>query len=201
MTSVPTYTPSQLKAHEAAKERARRRLMASGIGGGMKRKTSAGDGEKAKEAAFDFSSFSTASTFSIRLHSDYTPYGIGLVGGPAECIRTMDQIAREILKAYPGVSLADIKGSRKTANIYWPRHHIVHSILAERPDISSTMLGRWMGGRDHTSILNSRRQWENRLQREKDNASKSKHDADASRTLRGGKGESRKKGETGSMDQ
>lgn len=201
MPATPVYTQSQLNAHKAAQERARRRNEAARRAANGNVEARVSDADKPKEYAFDFASFATSVSFSIKPHSDYTPYGIGFAGGQSECLRTMDQIARGVLKAYPGITLADIKGSRRTANIYWPRHHIVHSILAERPDISSTMLGRWMGGRDHTSILNSKRQWENKLQREKDNASKSKHDADASRTLRGGKGESRKKGETGSMDQ
>lgn len=67
--------------------------------------------------------------------------------------RNMTQIAIDVLRGFPNVTLSEIKGAHRTRNIVFPRHLTTYMIHLERPDISYPRLGKFMGGRDHTSIL------------------------------------------------
>lgn len=74
--------------------------------------------------------------------------------------RSMDEIALSILQRFPGVELRGIKGRRRTKHLTFPRHLISYAIKEERPDLSYPQIGRWCGGRDHTTTLNSVRKIE-----------------------------------------
>lgn len=90
---------------------------------------------------------------------DYRRYLIDaeyeMAGIDAPCSLSMNEIAIMVLKDYPGISVEEIKGTRRTKNLTIPRHIICYTIRKLRPDISMPMIGRWCGKRDHTTVLNS----------------------------------------------
>ncbi|MCL6653504.1 hypothetical protein A6R70_14520 [Agrobacterium rubi] len=73
--------------------------------------------------------------------------------------RTMREIAEEVLRNFPDVTIADIKGQSRTDRICRPRHLIVHAIKTELGK-SWPEIGRFIGGKDHTTCLHSYRKIE-----------------------------------------
>lgn len=139
---------------------------------------------EAKERAFDAVSVTTSVSFLMKHHVEYAPYGVSLTGGQADNkhrFRTMYEIASEVISRYDGISVDDIRNYGKDLRLRMPRHHVVHAILSERPDVSQAKLGNWLGGRDRTTILHSYRQWEKKLKRENENA---RNDTDAGKAAR-----------------
>lgn len=63
-----------------------------------------------------------------------------------------------------GVEVADIFGHRKTAKILASRWEAIYRIKTT-VKISHAALGRWIGGRDHTSIMYVMEQYEKSLAR------------------------------------
>lgn len=76
--------------------------------------------------------------------------------------RTMMEIAADVLKDFPGITIKDIKGSRRTRAIVLPRQIAMYHIYREREDLSFPMIGRFFGGRDHTTVLHAVRKFEPR---------------------------------------
>lgn len=74
--------------------------------------------------------------------------------------RLMKDICLDVLRQFPGVTLEDVKGKRQTRYIVAARHTCMHAIYSERKDISFPVLGRFFGGRDHTSCLAAVRKME-----------------------------------------
>lgn len=72
-----------------------------------------------------------------------------------ESRRTVHDIVCDVLKAYPDVSLNDIKGPRRGRHIIAARMEAVYAVRMLRPDMSYPAIGRWFGGRDHSTILHS----------------------------------------------
>jgi chromosomal replication initiation ATPase DnaA len=53
-----------------------------------------------------------------------------------------------------GVSLNDLASHRRQAELVWARALFVHLVKTHGPaDLSYPAIGRWLGGRDHTSIM------------------------------------------------
>lgn len=73
--------------------------------------------------------------------------------------RTMREIADEVLSAFPDVTLADIKSPSRMRHIVRPRQLIVHAIKTEL-NKSWPEIGRFIGGRDHTTALHAFRKIE-----------------------------------------
>lgn len=63
----------------------------------------------------------------------------------------MPTIAAEIA-AMHGVTVADQIGPSRIATIARARHHAMWRMYQE-PHLSLTMIGRYLGGRDHTTVL------------------------------------------------
>lgn len=68
--------------------------------------------------------------------------------------RSMLEITREVLSRHEGVSLADIRSHKRQRYITKARHDVIRSIFAERADLTSPVVGRFLN-RDHTSILSA----------------------------------------------
>lgn len=99
--------------------------------------------------------FSMASSFTINPVDDYCPYHSEIVfqlDDIPERRRSMKDIATEVLKDFPGVSLAEILGQKRTRSFIYPRHLAMYRIWAERRDLSFPMIGKFFN-RDHTVIL------------------------------------------------
>jgi len=62
-------------------------------------------------------------------------------------------IAEEAASA--GLSVADIKGPRRTRVVAFARHAAMARVYMERPDLSLPQIGRLFGGRDHTTVLHA----------------------------------------------
>jgi len=88
---------------------------------------------------------------------DYRMYMLACEEGrlyrPAKPKRSMDDIAADVLRFFPGKRLAMIKGVQRTKDIVLPRHIILYEIRTQRPDKSFPEIARWCGGIDHTSAI------------------------------------------------
>ncbi|RVG88690.1 helix-turn-helix domain-containing protein [Sinorhizobium meliloti] len=79
---------------------------------------------------------------------------------PVAVRRSMKEICLDVLQRFPGATLEDVKGPRRSRYIVAARHTCVYAIYAERKDISFTSLGRFFE-RDHTTVLHAIRNIEN----------------------------------------
>ena len=61
-----------------------------------------------------------------------------------------------IVAEVTGVGVPDLVGPRRNRRFAWPRFLAVHILLAVRPDLSFPMIGKVLGGRDHTTAMHAR---------------------------------------------
>ena len=73
--------------------------------------------------------------------------------------RSIDDIVREVLARYPGVTLALIRSNRRTRDLTEPRQVAMFEVYTQRPDLSLPMIGRYFR-RDHTTIIHAVRKIE-----------------------------------------
>lgn len=73
---------------------------------------------------------------------------------------TMQEIAADVAALY-GVTVADIRGEDRTRRIVTARNHAAWS-MDQQPHLNRSQIGRWMGGRDRTTISNAIAQHEAR---------------------------------------
>lgn len=66
--------------------------------------------------------------------------------------RSLRDICEEVLLRYPSVSLADVRGVRRTREVVAARHACIKAVYDERTDISSPIIGKYFL-RDHTVVL------------------------------------------------
>lgn len=161
MNQHVTLTPSQLAFHQAAKERAMRKIEAARRNGQAAVTKPIDQTVRAPEAEEDHAEpdiiipddFETHATVRVSWFGEYCTYP------PEEPEtakhRTMAEIATEWLKLFPGVTMGEIKGAERARRIVFPRQVIMHAIKKERPDLSFPQVARWMGGRDHTTGLHA----------------------------------------------
>ena len=90
------------------------------------------------------------SNFSTELTVEVTEVGYG----KPELKKTALQIIIEVLEDFPGVSVEDIKGIRRSKHIIRPRQLAIYEVFRQRPDMSSPVIGR-IFNRDHTTILHA----------------------------------------------
>lgn len=64
---------------------------------------------------------------------------------------SMAQIAREVAEKH-GITVDDLKGKSLLKRIYLARHEAM-ARMRDETDNSSTSIGRFLGGRDHTTVL------------------------------------------------
>ena len=69
--------------------------------------------------------------------------------------RSVVEIITEVLADYPGITIDDLKGPRRSRKLIVPRHIAMYEVHKQRPDLSYPQIGRAFGGRDHTSILSA----------------------------------------------
>ncbi|MCS0459516.1 helix-turn-helix domain-containing protein [Rhizobium favelukesii] len=74
--------------------------------------------------------------------------------------RSMLEIVMEVLVDFPGISVTDINSGRRTKKVCVPRAIAMYEVKKQRPDLSFPAIGRWFGGRDHTTVLYSVRKIE-----------------------------------------
>ena len=67
---------------------------------------------------------------------------------------SLSEIAGRVA-SHHGVSIADIRGRSRLKSAVAARHHFMSEALATRCH-SSSQIGRWCDGRDHTSVLSAR---------------------------------------------
>lgn len=109
---------------------------------------------RAYQAQFQ-ATFSMGGSFTINPTEAYCPYRSEIVfqmDDFPEPRRSMKEIAMEVLKEFPGVSLAEIIGPKRARNIIYPRHMAMYRIWSERKDVSFPMIGKFFN-RDHTSSM------------------------------------------------
>lgn len=68
--------------------------------------------------------------------------------------RSMQEIAKEVLRSYPEVTLGDIKGPIRKGKIMLARRHVIAAIRMYRPDISFPAIGRFVH-KDHSSCIHA----------------------------------------------
>lgn len=69
-------------------------------------------------------------------------------------------IVFEVLEDFPGLTVDDLKGRSRTTNIVKARQVAMYEIYRQRDGIGYPRIGRWFGGRDHTTVLHSVRKIE-----------------------------------------
>lgn len=176
MMYQPQLTPSQIEANRAAQERAWRKIEIARRNAARLAAAKQAQSNVIKETAPEPMavekaepakpivppSFYTAFHRVIMWKGEYCPYA----GGSTELVleRSMLEIAVDVLRDHPGVTLGDVKGPSRTRDVVEARHHIVHAIKTERPSISFPQLARWLGGRDHTTILSAYRKMKSKAE-------------------------------------
>lgn len=69
--------------------------------------------------------------------------------------RSVQDICLEVLQDFPGVSLAEVRGAHRTRHIVDARQACMYAVKVEREDLSYPVIGKWFGGRDHTTVMHS----------------------------------------------
>lgn len=54
-----------------------------------------------------------------------------------------------------GISVEDLKGPRRYRHLAWPRHLAIYLMRRHCLHLSTSMIGRIVGGRDHTTVLHA----------------------------------------------
>lgn len=67
---------------------------------------------------------------------------------------SMASISRRICKVF-GVTLADLRSHSRSARVVLPRQAVMYW-ASRRTDGSSAQIGRWLGSRDHSTIIHGR---------------------------------------------
>lgn len=67
--------------------------------------------------------------------------------------RSVVEIIKEVLIDYPGLTVSDICGTRRSVSIVEPRHKAMARVYEERRDLSLGDIGKHFGGRDHSTAL------------------------------------------------
>jgi hypothetical protein len=65
------------------------------------------------------------------------------------------EIVWEVLAEHPGVTVADLKGHRRNRRITLPRQVAMYEVYTQRKDMTLPAIGRWFGGKDHTTVLHA----------------------------------------------
>ena len=74
---------------------------------------------------------------------------------------SMRQIAQDVAAAY-GVSVEDLQGHSRVRKYAWPRQHAMW-LMARQDHLSLPMIGHYLGGRDHMTVLHGRRRHQERV--------------------------------------
>lgn len=80
--------------------------------------------------------------------------------------KSVIEIVSEVLRAHPGITVADLKGSRRNRRITLPRQIAMYEVYTQRKDMTLPAVGRWFGGKDHTTVLHAVRKMKARKAKE-----------------------------------
>jgi hypothetical protein len=69
--------------------------------------------------------------------------------------RTVSQIVDLVLKDFPKITISQVKGAGRRRDVVAARQKAMWVVRQERPDLSFPAIGRWFGGRDHTTVLHA----------------------------------------------
>lgn len=69
--------------------------------------------------------------------------------------RPVLQIVEEVLSKHPGITMAMIKGIDRHRKVSLVRQTAMWEVKRQRPDKSLPEIGRWFGGRDHTTVIHA----------------------------------------------
>lgn len=97
----------------------------------------------------------TRASFALTPYQNYTPYETRIVFDlepPAR--KSMKDIAMDVLYDFPGVTLAEIKGSHRSRSIVQARQMTMYEIHRQRSDLSYPAIGRFLN-KDHTTVLHA----------------------------------------------
>jgi hypothetical protein len=75
-----------------------------------------------------------------------------------EALKQMKPVAMivvEVLQHFHGLTLEHMKGVTRKKMYILPRHIAMWEIKQQRPDMSFPAIGRWFGGRDHSSVCHA----------------------------------------------
>ncbi len=73
---------------------------------------------------------------------------------------TIQQIVSGVLSRHPAYCINDLKGSKRTHPLVDVRQLAMYEVRRQRPDLSFPVIGRWFGGRDHTTVMHAVRKIE-----------------------------------------
>lgn len=73
----------------------------------------------------------------------------------------MPEMAEDVAIMY-GVRVEDIRGWNRQVRFTVPRHHFAW-LAYQQPHLSLNMIGQFLGGRDHSTVLNSLRRHAERM--------------------------------------
>jgi hypothetical protein len=74
--------------------------------------------------------------------------------------KTMPEIVLETLEKFPFVTMDEVRGGSRCRRVVIARHTCMYEVKMQRPEKSFPDIGRWFGGRDHTSVLHAVRKIE-----------------------------------------
>ncbi len=74
--------------------------------------------------------------------------------------RSMQQITKEVLAGFPQVTMEDLQGRKRVRDIVAARQTAMYYIYREEANVSMPEVGRFFGGRDHTTVLHAIRKME-----------------------------------------
>lgn len=66
---------------------------------------------------------------------------------------TVNEIVVRFLQDRPGYKIKDLKSHNRSAKLARIRQEAMFEVKIKRPDLSYPSIGRWFGGRDHTTVL------------------------------------------------
>lgn len=110
------------------------------------------------ERASVYGSFRTSGTFSATLSPQpYEVMTFSLDDGTevSGIRRSMKEICIEVLRRFPGTTLAEVKGVARNRSIVEARFACMYAIREQRQDLSFPAIGRFFGNRDHTTVLHA----------------------------------------------
>lgn len=71
-----------------------------------------------------------------------------------DCQRIINTVA----EVY-GLRVSDVKGPSRCKREVNARRHVIHLLTEYRPDLSLPLIGKLLGGKDHTTVLHARNSW------------------------------------------
>lgn len=91
----------------------------------------------------------------LELKGQFTGIESG-IAAETETKKTAEDVINEVLLFFPGVTISQVKGSRRQPDLVLARHVAVFEVCRKFPTYSLPMIGRIFGGKDHTSIMFAR---------------------------------------------